>query len=87
MSHLLHAWVFLLAPFLACARMTARNLFVADCEGGVHVLAGTPYEMIANLTSGKMLIDYVRAAVYEEAKRACPAMTADDFIEFVMPVS
>ena len=78
-------FLFFLLACTASGLMEMTNLFTADCEGGVHMMAGTALEFNVNAATPKMLLDYGYAVMLEEAKRACPEITTDEFELYVVP--
>jgi hypothetical protein len=65
--------------------MPWRNVFVADCNGGMHLMANTPIEMNFNWQTPKLVMDNAMLIVKEAARKACPALDHHDFVNFIIP--
>eukprot|EP00935_MAST-01C_sp_MAST-1C-sp1_P000892 g892.t1 len=65
--------------------MDWTNIFVADCNAGVHIFPNTPAEMNMNGDMVKMALDSMEGVIMTAAKKACPSISNDDFHDWMVP--
>jgi hypothetical protein len=87
-EHIMNRWFIFLALVAAPAaaqNMEWKNIFVSDCEAGVHLAPNSPLEMNMNGQTIKMAINVFENGIKIAAQKGCPDLTDDDFMDWIMP--
>ena len=71
--------------FAVTSAMEWKQLFVHDCNDGLHLLTDTPLAMNMNGQSLKLISEPIAEMLYERATCMCPGLTKAEHLRFILP--